>query len=326
MARKSMIQAINEAISLAMENDPTVLAMGQDVGRNGGVFRATDNLQKKFGENRVIDTPLAESGIVGASIGLAANGFKPIVEIQFMGFMYSTMDQVCSQLSRSRMRTGGSFSTPIVIRGPFGGGVKALELHSDSMESFFAHTPGLKVVIPSNPYDAKGLLLSAIDDPDPVIFLEPMHLYRSVQMEVPEEAYRVPLGKANIVREGEDITLISWGAPVVTANKVAEHCEEKLGVSIEVVDLRSLVPFDYETVMNSVRKTGRVIITHEAVRTNGFGAEVATRIMEEAFLYLQCPIKRVTGYDTPYPFTQVEEEWLPNKDRLIRAVQEVMDY
>ncbi|PLT35438.1 alpha-ketoacid dehydrogenase subunit beta [Bacillus sp. V5-8f] len=326
MAMKSMVQAINEAISQAMEADTSILALGQDIGANGGVFRVTDNLQKRFGESRVIDTPLAESGIVGASIGLAANGFKPIVEIQFMGFMYSTMDQVCSQLSRSRMRTGASFSTPIVIRGPFGGGVRALELHSDSMEAFFTHTPGLKVVIPSNPYDAKGLLLSAIDDPDPVIFFEPMRLYRSFQVEVPNEPYRIPLGDANIIREGEDITLISWGAPVGTARKTAEYCAEKMDVSIEVVDLRSLVPFDYETVMNSVRKTGRVIITHEAVRTNGFGAEVATRIMEEAFLYLQCPIKRVTGYDTPYPFTQVEEEWLPNKDRLIRAVQEVMDY
>jgi pyruvate dehydrogenase E1 component beta subunit len=326
MAQKNMVQAINEAISLAMEENPAVLAMGQDIGKNGGVFRVTDKLQQKFGENRIIDTPLAESGIIGASIGLAANGFKPVIEMQFMGFMYSTIDQVCSQLSRNRMRTGGSFSTPLVIRGPFGGGVRALELHSDSIESFFTHTPGLKVVIPSNPYDAKGLLLSAIDDPDPVIFFEPMRLYRSLQIEVPDDPYRIPLGKANIVREGEDITLISWGPPVVTANKVADHCAEKMGVSIEVVDLRSLVPFDYETVMNSVRKTGRVIIAHEAVRTNGFGAEVATRIMEEAFLYLQCPIKRVTGYDTPYPFAQVEEEWLPNMNRLIHAVQEVLDY
>ncbi|WP_017728863.1 alpha-ketoacid dehydrogenase subunit beta [Halalkalibacterium ligniniphilum] len=326
MAQKNMIQAINEAISQALEENPTVLVMGQDVGKNGGVFRATDKLQEKFGEDRVIDTPLAESGTVGASIGLAANGFRPIVEMQFMGFMYATIDQVCSQLSRSRMRTGGSFSTPLVIRGPFGGGVRALELHSDSIEAFFTHTPGLKVVIPSNPYDAKGLLLSAIDDPDPVIFFEPMRLYRSNQMEVPEEPYRIPLGKANVVREGEDITLISWGPPVVTATKVAEHCAEKMGVSIEVVDLRSLVPFDYETVMNSVRKTGRIIVSHEAVRTNGFGAEVATRIMEEAFLYLQCPIKRVTGYDTPYPFTQIEEEWLPNMDRLLHAVKEVLDY
>lgn len=326
MTRKNMVQAINEAISLAMEENPTVIALGQDIGKNGGVFRVTDKLQQKFGENRIIDTPLAESGMIGTSIGLAANGFRPIVEMQFMGFMYSTIDQVCSQLSRSRMRTGGSFSTPLVIRGPFGGGVRALELHSDSMESFFTHTPGLKVVIPSNPYDAKGLLLSAIDDPDPVIFFEPMRLYRSLQIEVPDEPYRIPLGKASIAREGEDITLISWGPPVVTATKVADHYAEKMGVSIEVIDLRSLVPFDYETVMNSVKKTGRVIIAHEAVRTSGFGAEVATRIMEEAFLYLQCPIKRVTGYDTPYPFAQVEEEWLPNMNRLIRAVQEVLDY
>ncbi len=326
MPQKTMVQAINEAISQAMESDPTILIMGQDIGKNGGVFRVTDQLQAKFGESRVIDTPLAESGVVGASIGLAANGFKPIVEIQFMGFLYAAMDQICSQLSRSRMRTGGSFATPLVIRGPFGGGVRALELHSDSLEALFTHTPGLKVVIPSNPYDAKGLLLSAIDDPDPVMFFEPMRLYRSFQMEVPDEPYRIPLGKANLVREGEDVTIITWGPPVVTAKKLADYCAEKMGISIELIDLRSLVPFDSATVMNSVKKTGRVVVAHEAVRTNGFGAEVGMRIMEEVFLYLQCPVKRVTGYDTPYPYTQVEEEWLPNEDRLIRAIEEVLHY
>ncbi|KAB2330475.1 alpha-ketoacid dehydrogenase subunit beta [Cytobacillus depressus] len=326
MALKTIVQAVNEAMDQVMQQDPTVMVLGLDVGTNGGVFRATEKLLEKHGENRVVDTPLAESAIVGSAIGLAVNGFKPIVELQFMGFIYSAMDQICSQAARTRFRSGGRFTAPMVIRGPFGGGVHALELHCDSYESFFTHTPGLKVVIPSNPYDAKGLLISAVKDPDPVIFFEPMRIYRSVKEEVPDEMFEVPLGKANVVREGEDITIISWGAPVQTAVKLAEQLEKERNLSIEVVDLRTLVPFDSETVMNSARKTGRVIVMHEAVKTGGFGAEVASRVMEEAFTYLECPVERVTGFDTPYPFPQVEHEWMPNENRLIKAVDKVLTY
>jgi pyruvate dehydrogenase E1 component beta subunit len=326
MAKITIVQAINQAIEQAMANDSRVMVLGQDVGKNGGVFRATDKLQETFGENRVVDTPLAESAIIGSSIGLAVNGFKPIAEMQFMGFLYPAMDQICSQAARMRSRTKGQFTLPMVIRGPFGGGVHALELHCDSYEAFFAHTPGIKVVIPSNPYDAKGLLLSAIDDPDPVIFFEPMKIYRSFKEEVPDEMYRVPLGKASVAREGEDITVVTWGAPVRTAITVAEQLEKDKGISLEVIDLRTLVPFDTQTVMDSVRKTGRVIVMHEAVRTGGFGGEVATRVMEEAFLYLQSPVKRVAGFDTPYPVPQVENEWLPNADRLTKAVDEVLTF
>jgi len=326
MSQKTIVQAINEAMDQVMEQDPTVMVLGLDVGKNGGVFRVTDGLQEKFGENRIVDTPIAESGTVGVAIGLAVNGFKPIVEMQFMGFIYSAMDQICSQAARVRSRSGGRFTAPMVIRGPFGGGVHALELHCDSYEAFFAHTPGLKVVIPSNPYDAKGLLISAIEDPDPVVFFEPMRIYRSIREEVPEEMYRIPIGKANIVREGEELTIISWGAPVHTAKALAEKMYEERGLSIEVIDLRTLVPFDTETIVNSIKKTGRAIVMHEAVKTGGFGAEVATRIMEEAFLYMECPVERVTGFDTPYPFPQVEHDWMPNEERLVQAVYKVLTF
>lgn len=326
MGQKTMVQAINEALDHALEQDPRVMILGQDIGKNGGVFRATDQLQEKYGEDRVIDTPLAESGIAGAAIGLAANGMKPVVEMQFMGFVYPAMDQICSQAARVRTRTNGQFTVPMVIRGPFGGGVRALELHTDSYESFFTHTPGLKVVIPSTPYDAKGLLLAAIDDPDPVMFFEPMKIYRAFKEEVPDESYRIPLGQAKVVKEGQDITIISWGAPVVIAKQVAEDMQKNRELSIEVIDLRTLTPFDSKTVMESARKTGRVIVMHEAVRTSGFGGEVATRIMEEAFLYLKTPVMRVTGFDTPYPVHQVENEWMPNAERLIKAIDDILNY
>jgi pyruvate dehydrogenase E1 component beta subunit len=326
MGQKTMVQAINEALDQALEQDPRVIVLGQDIGKNGGVFRATDELQEKYGEDRVIDTPLAESGIAGVAIGLAANGMRPVVEMQFMGFVYPAMDQICSQAARVRTRTGGQFTVPMVIRGPFGGGVRALELHTDSYESFFTHTPGLKVVIPSTPYDAKGLLLAAIDDPDPVMFFEPMKIYRAFKEEVPDEPYRIPLGQAKVVKEGIDITIISWGAPVVIAKQVAEELEKSRSLSIEVIDLRTLTPFDSKTVMESARKTGRVIVMHEAVRTSGFGGEVATRIMEEAFLYLRTPVLRVTGFDTPYPVHQVENEWMPNAERLIKAIDDILNY
>lgn len=326
MSEKTIIQAINEALRQALAADERAMILGQDIGVNGGVFRATDGLQKQFGPDRVFDTPISESGIMGASVGLALNGFKPIVEVEFLGFIHTIMEQLCTQAARMRMRTKGQFTVPLVVRGPFGGGVHALELHSDSYEAFFAHSPGMKVVIPSNPYDAKGLLLSAIDDPDPVIFFEPMKIYRTFKMEVPDEAYRVPIGKAAVAREGDDVTVISWGAPVRMALDTAEQMQQEHNISVEVVDLRSLVPFDNETVMNSVRKTGRAVVVHEAVKTGGFGGEVATRIMEEAFLYLQAPVMRVTGYDTPYPFTQVENEWLPTETRLMKAINDAITY
>lgn len=326
MTTKNMVQAINETLRQVMEQDPTVMLLGLDVGKNGGVFRVSDQLQERFGEDRIVDTPLAESGTVGAAIGLAANGFKPVVEIQFMGFLYSVMDQLCSQAARVRFRSKGQFTAPMVIRGPFGGGVRALELHCDSYETFFAHTPGLKVVIPSTPYDAKGLLLSAIKDPDPVMFFEPMKLYRSLKEDVPDELYEIPLGQANVVREGTDVTVISWGAPVAMAKRLADDLEQKKNISVEVIDLRTLTPFDRDTIRESIQKTGRAIVVHEAVQHGGFGAEVATKIMEEAFLYLEAPVKRVTGFDTPYPFFQVENEWLPDANRLTQAIDDILVY
>ncbi|MFD1360847.1 alpha-ketoacid dehydrogenase subunit beta [Lentibacillus salinarum] len=326
MGNKTIVQAINEALDQAMGQDPDVMMLGLDIGKNGGVFRVTDKLQDKYGEDRVIDTPIAESGTVGTAIGLAVNGMKPIVEMQFMGFIYSAMDQICSQAARVRFRSQGSFSAPMVIRGPYGGGVHALELHCDSYEAFFAHTPGLKVVIPSNPYDAKGLMLSAIKDPDPVVFFEPMRIYRSIKQEVPEEMYEIPIGEASVALEGEDLTIISWGAMMPVALDTAEQLEKEKGLSIEVIDVRSLAPLDMKTITDSITKTGRGIVMHEAVKTGGFGSEIATRIMEEAFLYMECPIERVTGFDTPYPFPQVENEWLPNTQRLTSAVEKVLTF
>jgi len=326
MRNKTIVQAINETLDQAMAQDPSVMMLGLDIGKNGGVFRVSDKLQEKHGENRVVDTPIAESGTVGAAIGLAVNGMKPIVEMQFMGFIYSAMDQICSQAARMRFRSEGRFTVPMVIRGPYGGGVNALELHTDSYEAFFAHTPGLKVVIPSNPYDAKGLLLSAIKEPDPVIFFEPMKIYRSIKQEVPDEMYEIPIGEANVTVEGEDLTIISWGAMMPIALKTAEELKRERGLSIEVIDIRSLAPLDIETISKSVKKTGRAVVMHEAVRNGGFGSEIATRIMEEAFLYLESPIERVTGFNTPYPFSQVENEWLPNKERLITAIDRVLTF
>lgn len=327
MAREiTMVRAVNEAMLQAMEADERVMVLGEDVGKNGGVFRATDDLQERFGEERVVDTPISESGIVGNSIGLAMNGFRPVAEIQFMGFIYSGLDQLASQAARMRFRSGGVWTAPMVVRGPFGGGVRTPELHGDSLEALFTHSPGLKVVVPGTPYDAKGLLLSAIADPDPVVFFEPMKLYRAFREDVPEEPYEVPIGEAKVVREGEDATVVAWGAPVALAKQVSVKMQEENDVSLEVIDLRTLTPFDGETVSASVRKTGRAVVVHEAVKTGGFGAEVVARIMEGAFLYLEAPVERVTGYDTPYPVTQVEDEWLPTAGRLTEAVKRSLIY
>ncbi len=326
MANLTLIQAITDAMRTEMERDDTVLVMGEDVGVNGGVFRATEGLYQQFGENRVFDTPLAESGIIGTAIGLATQGFKPIAEIQFQGFVYVPMDQISSQAARLRFKSGGRFNVPMVIRSPYGGGVKAPEMHSDSLEALFLHTPGLKVVIPSNPYDAKGLLISAIRDPDPVLYFEPMRLYRSVKGEVPEGAYTVPLGKARVVKEGSDVTLLAYGTMVGVAEQAAAEAEEKRGVSIEVIDLRSIVPMDMDTILASVKKTGRVVIVHEAVESGGVAAEIIARINEEAILHLEAPVLRVTGFDTPFPIPMIEDEWMPTAGRVHTAINQVLDF
>lgn len=325
MAEKTMLQAINEAMRQEMERDERVIVLGEDVGKNGGVFRATDGLLEQFGDRRVFDTPLAESGIIGTSIGLAVNGFRPIAEIQFLGFVYQAMDQLAAQAARIRFRSAGRFTCPLVVRSPYGGGVRAPELHSDALEALFAHSPGLKIVMPSNAYDAKGLLISAIRDEDPVLFLEPMKLYRALRMEVPDEPYEIPLGKARVAKEGEDVTIISWGATVPLVTKLAEEMKAQ-GIDAEVIDLRCLQPLDIDTIMQSVEKTGRVMIVHEAVKTNGFGAEIAALISERALFSLSAPIVRVTGYDTPYPVPSVEDDWLPNATRIFEGVQTLMRY
>ncbi|MEY4832227.1 MAG: hypothetical protein RL527_440, partial [Planctomycetota bacterium] len=282
MANLTLVQAINLALIQEMEKDDRVILLGEDVGANGGVFRVTEGLQKRFGANRVVDTPLAESGIIGTSIGLAMAGLRPVPEIQFEGFLGPAYDQLCSHAARMRTRTRGAFTVPMTVRVPVGGGIHAPELHSDSPEAFYAHQPGLKVVMPSGPYDAKGLLISALRDPDPVIFFEPKRIYRAIREEVPEDEYTIPIGKARVVCEGTDLTVVSWGASVIQCMQAIEAC----GRSVELIDLRTIYPMDMETVEQSVSKTGRCVIVHEAPRTCGVGSEVATQIMEKCFLHL----------------------------------------
>lgn len=324
MAHLTLVQAVRDALLTEMTLNPSIVLMGEDVGLNGGVFRATEGLQKEFGEARVMDTPLAESGIIGLACGMAVNGMRPVPEIQFMDFIYPAFDQIVSEVAKLRYRSGGGFTCPMVIRTPYGGGIKGGHYHSQSTEAYFAHTAGLKVVIPSNPYDTKGLLISALRDPDPVLFMEPKRLYRSVKGEVPEEAYTVEIGKAQVVRPGRDVTLIAWGAMVPVCMKAAELCEPR-GADCEVIDLRTLVPLDEETILESVRKTGRVVIVHEAQRTCGFGAEIAALISEEAILSLEAPIVRVTGLDTPFPYT-LEHIYLPDPERVALAVGKVKNF
>jgi 2-oxoisovalerate dehydrogenase E1 component beta subunit len=324
MANLTLVQAVRDALLTEMTLDPRVVLMGEDVGLNGGVFRATEGLQKEFGEERVMDTPLAESGIIGLACGMAVNGMRPVPEIQFMDFIYPAFDQIVSEVAKLRYRSGGGFTCPMVIRTPYGGGIKGGHYHSQSTEAYFAHTAGLKVVIPSNPYDTKGLLIAAIRDPDPVLFMEPKRLYRSVKGEVPEEAYTVEIGKAQVVRPGKDVTLIAWGAMVPVCLKAAELCEPR-GADCEVIDVRTLVPLDEETILESVRKTGRVVIVHEAQKTCGFGAEISALISEEAILSLEAPIVRVTGLDTPFPYT-LEHIYLPDPERVALAVGKVKNF
>ncbi len=322
MANLTLVQAINLALIQEMERDDRVIVLGEDVGRNGGVFRVTEGLYKRFGAERVVDTPLAESGIVGTSIGLAMAGLRPVPEIQFEGFLAPAFDQICTHAARMRSRTRGALTVPLTLRVPVGGGIHAPELHSDSPEAFFAHQPGIKVVMPASPYDAKGLLISAIRDPDPVIFFEPKRLYRAFREEVPEDEYTIPLGKARVVTEGDELTIISWGAPVVQCMNAIENS----GKSIELIDLRTIDPLDTQTIVNSARKTGRVVIVHEAPKNCGLGAEIASRIMEHCFLYLEAPIQRVTGFDTTMPYYKMELEYLPETERIGKAIEEVAAY
>lgn len=325
MAQLTMIQAINEAMKLELRRDPNVMIFGEDVGHVGGVLRATEGLQKEFGEDRVFDTPLAESGIGGLAVGLCTQGFRPIMEIQFIGFIFEVMDSIVAQASRLRYRSGGRYHAPMVIRTPFGGGVKAAELHTDSLEGMLVQTPGIKVVVPSNPYDAKGLLISAIRDNDPVFFMEHLKLYRAFRAEVPEGDYTVPIGKANVVREGKDVTVITYGAMVHTSLKAAEELE-KQGVSVEVIDLRTLMPLDIETIVESIKKTNRAIVVQEAQKTAGVAAEVIAQINEHAILHLEAPVIRVAAPDTVYAFGQIEDEWLPTPARVIDGINQVLHF
>lgn len=325
MVKMTMVHAINTAMAEEMENDDRVLILGEDVGKNGGVFRATDGLIERFGERRVVDTPIAESAIVGAAVGMAAKGLRPIAEIQFMGFIFEAMDEMAAQAARIRFRSAGAVTAPMVVRAPYGGGIGAPELHSDSLEAHFIHSPGLKVVMPSTPFDAKGLLAAAIRDPDPVLFLEPMKLYRAFEEEIPEEPYSLEIGKAAVRKEGTDVTLISWGPPVHQCLRVAEKWEKEKAVSVEVIDVRTLAPLDRETILTSVSKTGRVVIVHEAVKTGGAGAEIAAIISEEAVYSLSGPIVRIGGFDTPYPPASVELEWLPTDERIEEALERALE-
>ncbi len=325
MPRMNLIQAVNSALRCELQRDQTVVVFGEDIGRFGGVFRATADLQKEFGDNRVFDTPLSENGIVGAAVGMAIYGLRPVPEIQFADFIYPAFDQIVNEVSKLRYRSGGQMACPMAIRTPYGGGIRGGHYHSQSPEAYFAHTPGLKVVIPSNPYEAKGLLAAAIRDDNPVLFMEPKKLYRSAQGDVPEEAFEIELGKARVIRSGTDFTLICYGAMVPVSLEAAEQAEALLEVSIEVIDLRTLIPYDVETVIQSVKKTGRVIITHEAPRTCGFGAELAATITEKALLHLEAPVYRVTGFDTPFPYA-LEEDYLPTPARILRAAQDSLAF
>ncbi|KWX06839.1 alpha-ketoacid dehydrogenase subunit beta [Hydrogenibacillus schlegelii] len=324
MPEMTMIQAIRDALRLELERDPNVLVFGEDVGGYGGVFRVTEGLQAQFGETRVFDTPLAESAIGGLAVGLAATGFRPVAEVQFFGFVLKMFDEV-NHIARMNFRYRGRHPAPIVIRAPFGGGVRAAEHHSDSLEGLLLATPGLKVVIPSNPYDAKGLLISAIRDDDPVIFLEHMKLYRSFRAEVPAGAYTVPLGKARLVREGEDVTVIAYGAMVQAAEKAAAIVAEEDGLSVEILDLRTVWPLDREAILASVAKTNRAVVVQEAQAQAGAAAEIIAQIMEHGVYFLEAPVRRVAAPNTPYPLAQHEDDWLPSPEAIAAAIREVAE-
>ena len=325
MTKLNMVEAINLALREEMERDDRMVILGEDVGREGGVFRVTDGLQEKFGPDRVVDTPLAESGIVAIAMGMAVYGIRPIAEIQFEGFLYPCLDQINNHIGRIRNRSRGRFTCPLVIRFPYGGGIHAPEHHSDSPEAILAHIPGIKVIIPSTPYEAKGLLLSSIRDPDPVLFMEPKRIYRAIREEVPEGDYTIPLGKARMVQEGKDVTVVAWGAMVREVLNAAEQLKGEK-IDLEIIDLRTISPMDVDAIVNSVRKTGRCVIVHEAPKTCGLGAEIIALINEKALLSLQAPVERVTGFDIPVPLMKTEHYNLPNPKRIIMAVKKVMSF
>jgi 2-oxoisovalerate dehydrogenase E1 component beta subunit len=320
----NLVQAVNRTLRDEMRKNGNMIVLGEDIGRDGGVFRATEGLLDEFGSERVIDTPLSEDGIIGMAIGMALYGLMPVAEIQFMDFIYPAFNQIVSELAKLRYRSGGQYPARMVIRTPYGGGVKGGHYHSQSTEAYFIHTPGLTVVTPSSPYDTKGLLLSAMRSPDPVIFLEPKRIYRTVKQEVPDEEYLIPIGKAKVVQEGTDITLISWG-PMVQTCKEALVLAANEKMSVEFIDLRSLMPFDIETILASVEKTGRVVIAHEATKIGGFGAEISAQISERAVDSLKAPITRVAGYDTPFPYA-LESLYLPSPERILRALRKASSY
>ena len=324
MPQMNMVQALNDALRFEMRRDKRVVILGEDVGKVGGVFRVTQGLYEEFGDDRVIDTPLSEGGIMGAAIGMALYGLVPVPEIQFADFIYPAYDQIVSELAKLRYRSGGEYPAPVVIRTPVGGGIRGGHYHSQSPEALFTHVPGLKVVCPSNPIDAKGLLASAIRGEDPVIFMEPKRVYRASRADVPDGEYTIPIGQAKVLREGRQVTVLTWSAMVHTAMEAATAAEAQ-GYDLEVIDLRSLVPFDIEAILSSVKKTGRVVIVHEAPRTSGFGAELCATIQEKAILHLEAPILRVTGFDTPFPYT-LEHEYLPDANRILDAVERLVSF
>ena len=320
----TLVQAVRDGLAGEMERDDDVVVLGEDVGKNGGVFRATEGLYDKYGEQRVIDTPLAESGIVGPALGMAAYGMRPVPEIQFSGFMYPAFDQIVSHAARLRTRSRGRFTCPLVVRAPYGGGIRAPEHHSESKEAFYTHEAGLKVVIPSTPYDTKGLLAASIRDPDPVIFLEPKLIYRAFREEVPDETYTVPLGEAAVRREGADVSVFTWGAMTRPSLEAAAQLAGE--IDVEVVDLRTLSPMDTETILESFKKTGRAVVVHEAPRTGGLAGEITATIQEEALLYQEAPVGRVTGFDVPYPLYALEDYYMPEDARIVDAIRETYEF
>ncbi|QLG28245.1 alpha-ketoacid dehydrogenase subunit beta [Halorarum halophilum] len=321
----TLVQSVRDALATEMELDEDVLVMGEDVGKNGGVFRATEGLWKEFGEDRVIDTPLAESGIIGTAVGMAAMGLKPVPEIQFSGFMYPGFDQIVSHMSRLRTRSRSRFTLPMVLRAPYGGGIRAPEHHSESKEAFYAHEAGLKVVIPSTPYDTKGLLISAIRDPDPVVFLEPKLIYRAFRGDVPEGDYEVPIGEASVRREGSDVSVFTYGAMTRPSLEAAEELADE-GIDAEVVDLRTVSPMDREAIVESFKKTGRACVVHEAPKTGGLAGEITATLQEEALLYQEAPVQRVTGYDVPYPLYAMEDYYMPNAARVADGIKDAVEF
>ncbi|MFD1707281.1 alpha-ketoacid dehydrogenase subunit beta [Siminovitchia sediminis] len=321
----TLVQAVTDGLRTMMKEREEIILMGEDIGVNGGVFRATDGLIQEFGEKRVIDTPISEAGIAGTAVGMAVNGLLPVIEMQFLGFIYPAFEQIMTHVTRLRMRTNSHYHVPLVIRAPYGAGIRAPEIHSDSVEALFTHMPGIKVVCPANPYDAKGLLIASIEDPDPVLFLESMRSYRAFREDVPKKKYTVEIGKAKKLADGEDVTLIAWGAMVPVAVKAANRMEEK-GITCEVLDLRTLYPLDRDMIAESVQKTGRAVIVHEAHATSGLGAEIIALINDTSFLYLKSPIERVTGFDVPVPFYSLEQHYLPTPDRVAAAIERVVHF